>query len=87
MKRTRAKAQRRKGVSYLVEIGDDGGEFRETAREALDVWEELRQVAGDIQVRAYIVVPVTRRELYDDLAGERVGVLTPAGRAASRRGA
>jgi len=73
--------RRRKGVSYLVEIGDDGGEFRETAREALDLCDEFRQLAGDKPVLAYKVIPMTRRELYEGLAHERVGVLTPAGRA------
>lgn len=77
-----AKAQR---VEYLVEIGDDGGEFCATAREALDAWVELSQVAGDKPVLAYKVIPITRRELYEGLAHERVGVLTPAGRAAAGR--
>ncbi len=85
MRKTRAKAQRRKGTHYLVEIGDDGGEFRGTAREALDLRDEFRQLAGGQPVLAYKVIPMTRRDLYEDLADERVGLLTPAGRAAARR--
>ena len=83
MRKTHAKARRRKGTQFLVEIGDDGGEFRGTAREALDLCNKLRQLAGDKPVLAYMVIPMTRRELYDGLAQERV--LTPAGRAAARR--